>query len=382
MSQPAPFSWNPLTTIDEGHGVGVGDGDEKSRILLLNQFPASYRIGDDLFASPDTPELNLIEAELNPKQLHNIIRFLWLAGRPVPPRPLHHQLLLGRDIAISENIDLHLVWGSGRMFLKPIPSFLLNPVFWKEYLTCRCTPASPSDSTPICFHSEDCQRRHHLHECAYGFLLSYVALIPRESDFWIAREKRLIPFEISWAGWRYFVRELLRGQDGNLSAQQLYAGVAKRFIYGELRLHRLKLIDKVLHGPFSKRFLSTWDSYTGFVNDNSAAIITGTAYILLLLSAMQVGLGTNQLADNAAFQAVSYGFTVFSIVGPLGFIAILWNLFMVAFWYNLVRTRNSEASRAKALGRTWRKPEQTVGFEVRPPSSTEDGNAKEPGMGV
>jgi hypothetical protein len=32
---------------------------------------------------------------------------------------------------------------------------------------------------------------------------------------------------------------------------------------------------------------------------------------------MQVGLATKSLADNDAFQSASYGFTVFSILGPL-----------------------------------------------------------------
>jgi hypothetical protein len=44
---------------------------------------------------------------------------------------------------------------------------------------------------------------------------------------------------------------------------------------------------------------------------------------------MQVGLATDTLQNNHAFQSASYGFTVFSILGPL--IAV--GLFLLAFCY-------------------------------------------------
>ncbi|KAI1734013.1 hypothetical protein F4680DRAFT_439758 [Xylaria scruposa] len=45
---------------------------------------------------------------------------------------------------------------------------------------------------------------------------------------------------------------------------------------------------------------------------------TATVFIALVLTAMQVGLATEQLRGNAAFQQASYGFTIFDIVGPMG----------------------------------------------------------------
>jgi hypothetical protein len=52
---------------------------------------------------------------------------------------------------------------------------------------------------------------------------------------------------------------------------------------------------------------------------------------------MQVGLATNVLKDNFAFQRASYGFTVFSILGPLVFCLISFIVFMVFFLENLFR---------------------------------------------
>ncbi|KAH7113587.1 hypothetical protein EDB81DRAFT_848696 [Dactylonectria macrodidyma] len=62
--------------------------------------------------------------------------WLWFAGLPMPPRALHHKLFLGREIFVTERMDMHLVWTTGRMLLKPIPRFLLEPDFWTKYLCC------------------------------------------------------------------------------------------------------------------------------------------------------------------------------------------------------------------------------------------------------
>ncbi|KAK4034965.1 hypothetical protein C8A01DRAFT_48739 [Parachaetomium inaequale] len=322
----------------------------------------SYRVDDDLHAPHSTPPLDLIEQELEPKRLHRRMRFLWLAGRPVPPRPLHHQLLLGREIFVSERVDLHLVWGGGRIFVKPLPRYLMNPDFWSGHLTCRChAPAAKhmqaehelSETGPLCSPQESgdmeplCDRRR-LRRCAMGFLLSYVALVAHESDFRIAAEKGLIPSQVQWPCWRKFVREVL-----HKSQENMWSEVADRFIYGELRLNRLNLIEVVLRGPFSRGYLAQWTSFGSFYRYSSALIIAGTAYILLILSAMQVGLGTTRLGEDETFQAASYGFTVFSILGPLGAVLGFLIIFAASLLYNMLRTKRFEARRARRLGRSW-----------------------------
>lgn len=101
--------------------------------------------------------------------------------------------------------------------------------------------------------------------------------------------------------------------------------------------------------------MSTWQSYGSFLRANSDWIITGTAYIIVVLSAMQVGLSTDVLMANKSFQDTSYGFTVFSIIMPI--VAVI-GLILVsaALWtYNIILTRRFEAQRARVLGRTWRR---------------------------
>ncbi|KAM3541340.1 hypothetical protein ARSEF1564_005771 [Beauveria bassiana] len=57
------------------------------------------------------------EKELDLQRLTSIRGWLWVAGLPLPPRALHHQLSLGREIFVTERMDMHLVWTAGRMFL-------------------------------------------------------------------------------------------------------------------------------------------------------------------------------------------------------------------------------------------------------------------------
>jgi hypothetical protein len=48
--------------------------------------------------------------DLKTPRLNAIHQHLWLAGLPNAARPLHGQKLLGRNIAVTEDPDEHLVW--------------------------------------------------------------------------------------------------------------------------------------------------------------------------------------------------------------------------------------------------------------------------------
>lgn len=102
-----------------------------------------------------------------------------------------------------------------------------------------------------------------------------------------------------------------------LATEKIYQRIDKRFIYGELRLSRLNKIYFISQRPFFRGYMSHWHQYSSFFQDNFASLASGTIYIAVILTAMQVGLATNSLANNDAFQSASYGFTIFSILGPL-----------------------------------------------------------------
>lgn len=75
-----------------------------------------------------------LKQSFNLDRLHLIQKWLWLAGLPLPPRSLHRQKMLGREIVITEQSDLHLTWRESTLFLKPLWKPLLDHGFWKKAL--------------------------------------------------------------------------------------------------------------------------------------------------------------------------------------------------------------------------------------------------------
>lgn len=256
----------------------------------------------------------------------------------MPPRPLYYQKAVGRDIVVHEQMDLHLVWDSKRMFLKPIPRYLFVLGFWEDNFSCKagCASASTSEHSrqttsgtqkmaevPIC---ERCQ----MYKCALGFLLSYASLISYENDLCIAKEANLVPVELTWPDWRILIKELLTRENKR--------NINKRYLYGELRLARLnKVYRYTLRSPI-RGYLYGHSSSSKFWQDNFTRIVSLFAYIAIVLTAMQVGLATKRLQNNDAFQRASFGFTVFSILAPLVFVGLILVVFLVLCLLNVFAT--------------------------------------------
>lgn len=315
---------------------GVHRGGHDTELL-----PASYRNDDDDVATPDTTT-KFLGTELLVPRLNKIHPWLWLAGRPMPPRPLHHQLFLSRNIIITEKTDMHLVWSKHRIFLKPIPRFLLDPDFWTHHLLCS------SASKEMLEGSDDdyayaCVKRHELVACGLGLLFSYAALVSHESDFHIAQREYLIPEDASWLAWKCLVRQLLE--------QHSYHAVNKRYWYGELRLSRIDKIYRLTQPQCLLRgYSSSYYHYSDFFNDNVGPIASFTVYVAVVLAAMQVGLSTDRLSSSSVFQDVSWGFTVFAIIAPPAAFLAVFLVFVVAFASSWSHTRYYENKRYRHMG--------------------------------
>ncbi|KAG4259309.1 hypothetical protein FPRO03_12985 [Fusarium proliferatum] len=120
-------------------------------------FPASYRTDHDT-GKPFIVSASCTGAktDLSVEKLNKIHGWLWLAGRPMPPRPLNYQQASSCEIILNENAGMHLVWDvSRRIFLKPLPRYLLSYKFWQNNLAAD----------------------HEFYKSAFGFMLSYAALI-------------------------------------------------------------------------------------------------------------------------------------------------------------------------------------------------------------
>ncbi|KAH8749214.1 hypothetical protein F5883DRAFT_695198 [Diaporthe sp. PMI_573] len=299
MAKQTPII-SPFTTAVPGINNGATD--------LL---PASYHYykasGRRVVANPDEDVSAFLHNELSLGRLGEMLQHLWFAGAKHAPRQLHFQVAVGREIVVVDRMDLHLVWDKdGKIFLKPIPRFLLDPEFWQENLKCPYGCMCPGHSAPWC--------RDELRKVALGFLYTYACLISSESDFFLANEKRLLPRKakdaiIEWAEWKIMARELLSGHDPE--------NVHPRFLRAELRLSRINTINRFTRFPPFQLYLSGWNNYGSFYRDNVAWMAATTVFVALVLAAMQVGLATERLQGSAMFQNASSGFTVFCILGPI-----------------------------------------------------------------
>lgn len=265
--------------------------------------------------------------ELKVPRLNEIHDHLWLAGRPTSARPLHRQAMLGRTIVITEQVDLHMVRQESRMFLKPMPDYLLSCEFWKSH---------------ICKDGD-------LYESACGFLLSYVWLVTSQSDLKMAQKEDLLSSSITWPGWRSFIKSLLLSI--NIESPK---GVNKRYHYGELRLSRLNWIYRLFSRNTTlttvvRGYMYGYNQYSDILRRNFAWVLVVFVYLTIVVTAMQLGLATDRLRESAAFQNASYGITVFSIVSPLIIIVIIVVNLLGLSVFNITATISfkSETDRAR-----------------------------------
>lgn len=261
---------------------------------------------------------------LSVSRLNAIHKYLWLAGLARCARPLHDHILHNRKLVITERADYHLLWQSDTLYIMPLPTYLLDHSVWLSHL---------------------CQDRT-LFELAQGMLLTYIWLVRTESDLDIAHDAGLLSNTVKWPEWIRLVRTST--DKLHLDGRQ---GVNRRYIHGELRLGRINWIYRFYGQPRTMTTLLRgynygYTTYGSFFERNTAWIITATVYITVVLTAMQVGLATKELQNSAAFDSVAYGFTIFSLVAPIGGVAIvlIWILFLVFFNFTFALTHKRAAA--------------------------------------
>ncbi|OGE47077.1 hypothetical protein PENARI_c067G10687 [Penicillium arizonense] len=260
-------------------------------ILSTSYMPAAFRNEHYTLYKPTADIPRFLERDLSVEDLNKIHKYLWLAGRPMPPRPLNYQAATSRDIVPDERISMHLVWEhSRRIHLKPIPRYLLNYQFWVSHLICAKT------------------------------------------DFVIAQDHHLLPKNVGWEDWVMLVQQLL--ENGAADPKNINA----RYLFGELRLSRLNKIYAFRYGNVLRGYQFPYQTYGELFLAYLAPLTATTIYVALVLTAMQVGLATTRLSDSVPFQRASYGFTVFSILGPLITILLVGFIGLLQFANNLVVT--------------------------------------------
>jgi hypothetical protein len=270
-----------------------------------------------IFESKDAIESSLL-ADLDLSRLNQIHDLLWWAGRPLPARPLHRQLMLGRQILITEQLDMHLLRTKSRIFLKPIPLLLLNHDLWTLHIS----------------NSKE------LHRNACGLLLSYVWLVRYQSDLQIAKKAGWLPEAIMMEAWHQFITSFLEHVDPNTLEK-----VNKRFTYGELRLNRINQIYRFAPKFRLQHLVFGYDlypaTYGSFFKRNFGWLLGVFAYTSTLLAAMQVGLAAVSIPmerTDSVFIMAAYEISIVFMIAPviICFITVL--LYMALFLFHLIST--------------------------------------------
>lgn len=218
-------------------------------------------------AIEDTPILSefLLE-DLQCQDLDELSDRLWMMTeqRSANISPLHRQKVKGREIIVAEEPKLHLIWFYDRIYLKPLPEYLLSQRFWCYILAANDHPKSTKAL---------------IRSSALGFIRSYAHLIKYESDFRIARSNSisLLPAVVSWGQWRLLRAKLLAIRDEEVSL---------RYRFGEVRLTRLNLYSKLLlRKPYYHR---TYRQYGEYFASFYAPLLFLFGIVSVILGAMQL----------------------------------------------------------------------------------------------
>jgi hypothetical protein len=284
------------------HGTGSAEA-------IVADLPVSVTVhGKQFRPARDFPFF--LATELETRSIDQVATLLWFIRRSWRANPLHRQRISRREIVITENPSEHLVSDYSVIFVKPLPGYLLSHDFWTQHLS----------------------QNRALHAAACGMVLSYTWLVAFQSDFEIARELRLLPGDLTWRAWTAFVASFL----DHIEAAAPRRIVSNRYLYGELHMGRLNYIfklkpslwrsDNILRG-----FMPTSMWNKSFMEQNIARLLAIFVFLSLALSAMQVGLATSQLQENASFVGASYSFAVACLFiallcGVIGLVSLVWLL--------------------------------------------------------
>ena len=264
-----------------------------------------------------------LEDELLTPELDTMSPHMWMMATQSSANvhALHRQLVKGRNIVITENPQLHLVWLQDRIHIKPIPKCLLSYDFWSYVL--------------LGLSSGIGHRQPDLVKAALGYLRSYRFLIRHESDFRIAQrdDLRLVPKEASWEQVTRFLADLESIRDD---------AVSPRYAFGELRLSRLNFYGRFILRRFHFERLNV--QYGSYFGQFYAPLLFIFGLCALVLNSLQVELAVEQLSQhtNINLQRLGRGLALMGLVSVALITLTLLLLFLYMFvdeWQYAIRDK-------------------------------------------
>ena len=273
-----------------------------------------------------------LQAEMCSADLDRLSSKLWMLSDMSSTNisALHRQKVKGRTIIITEDPKLHLVWTDERIFLKPIPTYLLSWNFWNVVFNSTVSPLGESSQ--------------YIRRWSLGYLRTYAYLVRHESDFRIAKVEGLLPIDesLTWAKFRAFSRELLSIPDPQ---------VCSRYTYSELRLRRLNFYSRLfLNKPFQRVHHTYGAHFAKFYGP--LAFVFGTLSLALNAIQVQTGaaalLGSDSLSTSFWWICLWFSVVVFVMVASFS-LGIVFNLIykLSKEWRYALRNRYRKGGRQR-----------------------------------
>ncbi|KAJ5900021.1 hypothetical protein N7495_004765 [Penicillium taxi] len=213
---------------------------------------------------------DFILRELWSEDLESISGRLWWMSKQDSSNisPLHRQRVKGRQIIVTEDPRLHLVWIDARIFIKPLPKYITSYAFWDTFMS---DPSKYGAAAKV-------------RKAALGYLRTYLHLIQYESDLHIAQDPALclVPKEVTWPRFCQFTARF------NDIAENEVSG---RYHYGEIRLTRLNYYAPILLGKSHYKRESY--QYRAYFARIQGPMISAFAFFSIVLNCMQVSLAAS-----------------------------------------------------------------------------------------
>ncbi|CAG7942402.1 unnamed protein product [Penicillium salamii] len=260
--------------------------------------PKDYLPGEPRLGINDHRVYEYLQSEFMTETLNDLSPHLWLVATldSTHISSLRHQIVRGRNVIITEDPGLHLVWIYDRVFVKPMPKYLLSHAFWEFYL---------DDANPMIPISAD--ERENTKKAILGFMRSYAFLIDHKSDFDLATNEssRLLPKNIKYSAFVKFIMEFKHLPDENVSL---------RYKFGDLRLSRLNFWITIFQGRFT--YHNVHGYYGAYFARFYGPLLFVFGVLSVVLSAMQVALAVGQPLEDGSWSVFAYtcrGFATCSI---------------------------------------------------------------------
>lgn len=309
--------YKKLRLNDNSNLNGNGAASGRGKATLQATPPSQDWLPGNPAMPLNSPDIaRYLSSELETPRLDRMFPYLWLVATPSSGHvsALHEQLLRGRAIVVTENPELHLVWVEDRIFIKPLPPFMLSYDFWSLHLAATTRAPAMMVIEPA-FSS--------VRRAALGYMRTYWYLVRHESDFRIAQEEHLIPADVDFASFVAFTSAFRDVPD---------TAVSRRYGYGQLRLTRLNLWAKLALGQWV--FYKVSWQYSQIFARYYAPLLFIFGTLSVILSAMQVG--SQARPEWTAFLGVSAWFAVTSLVVAGGIAVFLIAVLLMLLLQELV----------------------------------------------